>query len=128
SQSSEKSRARPTQGLDRPPSNNQELSAKVDSKQRGPSCDYPQQKGDSGSKQSAPTDIERIQNGIHRRRPGFFRVVTKTGGPFYGAQTIDATSSDITILAADLRLETDTATLPDDIIGIEAPILTEQWV
>lgn len=55
------------------------------------------------------------------RLNGFYRYTVKTGGPFSGAQTIDATSSDRTALIADIRLETDNTTPPDSIIGIEGP-------
>lgn len=55
------------------------------------------------------------------RLDGYYRFTVKTGGPFSGAQTIDATSSDRSALIADLRLETDNTTPPDSIIGIEGP-------
>jgi hypothetical protein len=55
------------------------------------------------------------------RLKAFYRFAVKTGGPFSGAQTIDATSSEITALIADLQMETDNAVPPDGIIGIAGP-------
>ncbi len=68
------------------------------------------------------------------RLNAFYRFTVLTGGPFSGAQTISATTSEITALIADLRMETDNAVPPDSIIGIEGPhfdrtlVLTAQFV
>lgn len=55
------------------------------------------------------------------RLDGYYRAAVKTGGPFSGAQTIDATSSDRAMLINNFRLETDNAVPPSTIIGIEGP-------
>jgi hypothetical protein len=55
------------------------------------------------------------------RLDGYYRAATLTGGPFSGAQTIDAATSDRAILIANIRLETDNTTPPDTIIGIDGP-------
>lgn len=55
------------------------------------------------------------------RVDAYYRYGTLTGGPFSGAQNIDATSSDRTALITNIRLETDSTTPPSTIIGIEGP-------
>ena len=55
------------------------------------------------------------------RLDAFYRFTVLTGGPFGGAQTIDATTSEVTALIANIRMETDNTTPPDTMIGIEGP-------
>ena len=55
------------------------------------------------------------------RTDGFYRYTAKTGGPFGGSVTIDATISDRTAMIANLRLETDNTVPPDTILDIEGP-------
>lgn len=55
------------------------------------------------------------------RLDAFYLFKKLTGGPFVGAQTIDATISDLSALIEDDRMETDNATPPDSIIAIEGP-------
>lgn len=62
------------------------------------------------------------------RTDAFYRYAVLTGGPFSGATTIDATVSDRTAMIANLRLETDNAVPPDDIIGIEGPHFDRTFV
>lgn len=51
----------------------------------------------------------------------FYLAKKLTGGPFSGSQTINATTSDRSMLIANIPLETDNAQPPDTIIGIEGP-------
>lgn len=51
----------------------------------------------------------------------YYRVATKTGGPFSGAQTIRDTTSSADALVTNLKIEANNTTPPDTIVGICGP-------